>query len=327
MKPRILVTGGAGYVGSHACKSLAAAGYVPVTIDNLARSGRNAVRWGPLEVGDIGDRARLDAVFAAHAPIAVVHFAGYAHVGESMSDPALYYSNNVTAGITLLEAMRDHEVDNLVFSSSCAIYGIPEQVPIREDARAQPVNPYGWTKLMLEQVIGDFGAAYGMRSIILRYFNAAGADPEGETGESHDPETHLIPLALAAAAGDRSAIAIHGTDYPTPDGTCVRDFVHVSDLADAHVLAIQALQSGASSARYNLGTGHGHSVREIIEGAKRVTGRELPVVHGARRAGDPPILVSDSSKIRADWGWTPSRSDLENILTTAWAWYRKSQHA
>jgi len=321
----VLVTGGAGYIGSHACKALAAAGYRPVSYDNLVYGHRWAVRWGPLEVGDIGDRARLEEVIAQYRPAAVMHFAGYAYVGESVQDPGKYYRNNAAGTLTLLEAMRDGGIGRLIFSSTCSTYGVPEQIPITEDHPQRPINPYGASKLMIERMLQDFGAAHGLRSVALRYFNAAGADPDGETGESHDPETHLIPLVLDAAAGRRPAITVFGEDYDTPDGTCIRDYIHVTDLADAHVLALQALERGASSTAYNLGNGTGFSVREVIERAERVTGRSIPVEIGPRRDGDPPRLIGDARRIRHELGWTPRYADLDAILATAWRWHQRGE--
>ena len=321
-QPPILVTGGAGYIGSHACKALAQAGYQPVTYDNLVYGHRAAVRWGPVELGDIGDRARLDAVIAKYQPAAVMHFAAFAYVGESVQDPGKYYRNNVAGTLTLLEAMRDQHIARLVFSSTCATYGVPEQIPIPEDHPQRPINPYGASKLMIERMLQDFDAAHGLRSISLRYFNAAGADPDAETGESHDPETHLIPLVLDAAAGLRPAITIFGDDYDTPDGTCIRDYVHVTDLAQAHVLALQALEHDAPTTAYNLGNGKGFSVREVIEEAARITGRPIPINIGSRRAGDPPRLVGDADRIHAELGWRPRFADLGTIVETAWRWHQ-----
>ncbi len=251
----VLVTGGAGYVGSHACKALAAAGYRPVVLDDLSRGHAAAVQWGPLEVGSIADRACLDSVLERHRPGAVLHFAAFAYVGESMSEPLAYYRNNVGGTVTLLEAMRDHGVGRLVFSSTCATYGVPRELPIPESHPQEPINPYGRSKLMVERILADVDAAHGLRSIALRYFNAAGADPDGAIGEQHEPETHLVPLVLEAAAGRRECVTIHGTDYDTPDGTCLRDYIHVTDLAEAHVLALHALERGAGSTAYNLGNG------------------------------------------------------------------------
>lgn len=319
----VLVTGGAGYIGSHACKALAAAGYLPVSYDSLVHGHEWAVRWGPLERGDILNRARLDAVISSYRPIAIMHFAAFAYVGESVTDPGKYYRNNVAGSLSLIEAARDHGIEQMVFSSTCATYGIPERLPIRETTPQSPVNPYGTSKLMIERMLADFAVAHGLRSIALRYFNAAGADPEGEIGEDHDPETHLVPLVLDAAAGRRTSITVFGTDYDTPDGTCVRDYVHVSDLADAHVKAVQALEGGAASRSYNLGNGKGFSVRQVIDAAERVTGRTVPVELGARRAGDPAALVADASAAREGLGWRPRYGDLAEILRTAWSWHQR----
>jgi UDP-glucose-4-epimerase GalE len=320
---RILVTGGAGYVGSHACKALAAAGYLPVTYDNLARGHEWAVRWGPCEPGDILDRARLDAVIARHRPSAVVHFAALANVGESVADPASYLRNNVAGSLTLLEAMRDHAIARIVVSSTCAVYGNPQTVPIGEDAALHPLNPYGRSKLMVEQMLDAFAAAHALRPIVLRYFNAAGADPDGEIGEAHDPETHLIPLALDAASGRGGRLTVFGDDYDTPDGTCIRDYVHVGDLANAHVSALKALEAGSTRGTFNLGTGNGYSVRQIIGAVEAVTGLAVPVAAGPRRAGDPPVLVADGARARAELGWKPGFEGLDAIVATAWAWHRK----
>lgn len=325
MTGTILVTGGAGYVGSHAAKALAAAGYVPVTVDNLSRGHRWAVRWGPLEEGDLLDRAFLEGVMAKWRPDAVLHFAGLIAVGESVAAPDLYYRNNVTGSLNLLEAMHRFQIDRIVFSSTAAVYGAPDSVPIPETAPCRPVNPYGTGKAMVEAMLRDFGAAYGLRSIALRYFNAAGADADGDTGEAHDPETHLIPLALDAALGNGGRLQVHGDDYPTPDRTCVRDYIHVADLADAHILALGALDrapAGTGDA-YNLGTGRGASVREVLAAVERVTGRSVPHAFGPRRPGDAPELVADPARAREALGWTPSRSDLDGIVRTAWHWTRR----
>ena len=317
----ILVTGGAGYIGSHACKALAEAGYTPVSYDNLVYGHRWAVRWGPLEEGDINDRARLDVVLAQYQPAAVMHFAAYAYVGESVQEPGKYYRNNVAGTLTLLEALRDHSISRIIFSSTCATYGVPERTPIGEQHPLRPINPYGASKLMIERMLTDFDTAHGLKSIALRYFNAAGADPDAEIGEAHDPETHLIPLVLDAAAGMRPAITIHGDDYATPDGTCIRDYIHVTDLAQAHVLALQALERGAESTVYNLGNGQGFSVRQVIDRAEADTGKPIPVAIGPRRPGDPPRLVGDATRIRRDLGWQPQYADLDTILSTAWRWH------
>jgi UDP-glucose-4-epimerase GalE len=318
----ILVTGGAGYVGSHACKALAAAGHAPIAYDNLGRGHRELVRWGPLEEGDVRDGARLDAVFARHRIDAVMHFAALAYVGESVGEPALYYRNNVGGTLELLEAMRRAGVDLLVFSSTCATYGTPERMPIGEDTEQRPINPYGTSKLVVERVLRDYDAAYGLRSVSLRYFNAAGCDPDGEVGEDHDPETHLIPRVLTAAGGAAPHVEVFGTDYPTPDGTCVRDYVHVADLADGHVRALDYLRRGGATTAINLGTGRAFSVREVIGAAERVTGRRIPVREGPRRPGDPPVLVADPTRARAVLGFAPRFTDIEPIVATAWRWHQ-----
>jgi UDP-arabinose 4-epimerase len=324
MTTQILVTGGAGYIGSHAAKALARAGYEPVTYDNLGRGHRAAVRWGPLVVGDLADRALLADTMRRHKVAAVMHFAAFAYVGESVSEPALYFRNNVANSLNLLEAMEETGVRHIVFSSTCATYGLPEKMPIAEDAPQRPVNPYGESKLMIERMLHWLGGARGLRHAALRYFNAAGADPEGEIGEDHDPETHLIPLVLSAALGKRAAIDIFGTDYPTPDGTAIRDYIHVQDLADAHVLALGHLLKGGNSVALNLGTGAGHSVRAVIDAAERVTGRSIPRREAARRAGDPPTLVADARRAKAALGWTPKLSGLDDIIASAWAWHRRN---
>ena len=321
----ILVTGGAGYVGAHACKALAARGYAPVVYDNLSLGHRAAVRWGPLEVGDLADRARLDAVIARYRPAAVMHFAAFSCVGESVADPGKYYRNNVAGTLSLLEAMRDHGVEALVFSSTAAIYGTPSAVPISEDAPKAPINPYGQSKSTAEAMIADFAAAHGLSSAVLRYFNAAGADPDGEIGECHQPETHLIPLALRAITGEASPLTVFGDDYATPDGTCIRDYVHVSDLAVAHVLALEQVLAGPVSMIMNLGIGHGFSVREVIAAVEQVTGRSVPRNLGDRRDGDPPILVAKVDKAFELLKWQPKHVSLEYIIQTAWTWHQRCQ--
>jgi UDP-arabinose 4-epimerase len=319
----VLVTGGAGYIGSHACKALAEAGYLPVTYDNLSFGHDWAVQWGPLEQGDILDRTRLDEVIGKYKPGAVMHFAAFAYVGESVGNPGKYYRNNVVGSLTLLEAMRDKGVKRIVFSSTCATYGIPDRVPIGEDTVQRPINPYGESKLMVERMLRDFSAAHGIAWTALRYFNAAGADPDNRIGEDHDPETHLIPLVLDAASGRRGPVTVFGTDYDTPDGTCIRDYIHVTDLAEAHVLALAALADGAPSAAYNLGTGRGFSVREVIATSEKVTGLKVPAILGARRPGDPAALVSDASRAREAFGWQPRFIELSDIIATAWAWHQR----
>jgi UDP-arabinose 4-epimerase len=323
MNPSILVTGGAGYIGSHACKALAAAGYTPVTLDNLVFGHRSSVRWGPFVLGDLGDENLVRRVIRDHAVQAVMHFAGYAYVGESMQMPGKYFQNNFSATATLLSAMRAEGVHQIVFSSTCAVYGIPGAMPIAEDHPQQPVNPYGESKLFAERLLGWYAAAHGLRYAALRYFNAAGADAEGVIGEDHDPETHLIPLAIAAALGHRPPLRIFGTDYPTPDGTAIRDYVHVTDLAHAHISALERLRSGVPSLQLNLGTGKGHSVREVIRTIEDVGGRAVPVVDAPRRPGDPPELVAAGARAYEALGWTPVHSDLRNIVATAWAWHER----
>ena len=327
MSKTILVTGGAGYVGSHACKALAGAGYRPITYDSLIHGDREAVRWGPLVEADLADAERLTDTLKRFDIAAVLHFAAFAYVGESVEQPGLYFRNNVANTLTLLEAMRTSAVRHIVFSSSCATYGVPDRVPIPESAPQRPVNPYGESKLMAERMLHWYGGAHGFTHAVLRYFNAAGADPDGEVGEDHDPETHLIPLVLQAALGERAQIDVLGTDYPTPDGTAVRDYIHVRDLAEAHVKALDLLLKGGLSITVNLGTGVGHSVREVIEAAERLTGRRVPRREAPRRFGDPPVLVADPARARELLGWTPKLSDLDTILKTAWAWHSRGTQA
>lgn len=320
---KILVTGGAGYIGSHACKALARAGFTPVAYDNLYRGFARAVKWGPLETGDLLDAARLDAVMDAHRPDAVMHFAALTYVGESVSDPAMYYRANVMGSIALLDAMRRHNVRRIVFSSTAAVYGEPPVSPIPESSPLAPINPYGQTKLGIERAIGDYAKAYGYQWAALRYFNAAGADPDGEIGENHDPETHLIPLAVQAALGQRGALSVFGDDYPTPDGSAVRDYIHVTDLAEAHVAALRRLLDDQSIGALNLGTGRGRSVLEICAAVERVTGRTLPLTRAPRRAGDPPVLVADASRARDALGWTARLDDIDAIVAHTAAWLSK----
>lgn len=320
----ILVTGGAGYIGSHACKALAAAGHLPIVYDNLVYGHRWAVQWGPLEEGELADRGRLDAVIARWRPEAVMHFAAYAYVGESVTDPGKYYRNNFVGSLSLLEAMRDAGIQRIVFSSTCATYGVPQQRLIDEEHPQHPINPYGASKLMVERMLQDFGAAHGLQSISLRYFNAAGAAADGAIGEAHDPETHLIPLVLAAAAGRAGPITLHGDDYDTADGTCIRDYVHVEDLAAAHCLALEALDRlPPGMTAINVGTGCGHSVREVIAAAERVCGTAVPMLVGPRRTGDPAVLVASAERARRLLGWQPVASDLTSILASAWRWHEK----
>lgn len=325
-KPTILVTGGAGYIGSHTVLALQNAGYEVVILDNLVYGHRDLVEKVlkvELVVGDTNDRALLDKLFTTRAFDAVMHFSAYAYVGESVSDPAKYYRNNVIGTITLLEAMLAASINNFVFSSTCATYGVPSQVPIPEDHPQNPINPYGATKLMVERILTDFDVAYGLKSVRFRYFNAAGADPSGNLGEDHNPETHLIPLILQTALGLRESISIFGTDYPTNDGTCIRDYIHVSDLADAHILGLEYLLKGGNSAVFNLGNGSGFSVREVINAAKKITDKEIKVIECERRPGDPPALIGSGDKARQTLGWKPKYSSIEDILNHAWTWHQK----
>jgi UDP-arabinose 4-epimerase len=327
IRKRVLVTGGAGYVGSHACKALARAGYLPVVYDNLDRGHAWAVKWGPLERGDLMNAARLEAVLRKHRPLAVFHFAALAYVGESVADPQRYYRNNVGGTINLLQAMRNCEVRRMVFSSTCAVYGAPRKIPIPENHPQAPLNPYGHSKRMVEQMLADAASAYGLDSVSLRYFNAAGADPAGEVGEVHDPETHLIPLVLETAAGLRPKLTIHGTDYPTRDGTCIRDYVHVTDLAQAHVQALGYLAKKRGAAAFNLGNGRGFTVHEVIAAAERVTGRKISVREGPRRPGDPPALAAAAAAARRALGWKPRYRNLDVIIDTAWRWLQSRRDA
>jgi UDP-arabinose 4-epimerase len=321
MSQSVLVTGGAGYIGSHACKVLARAGYRPIVLDNLSRGHREAARWGPLVEADIAERKSVAAALERYRVSAVMHFAAYAYVGESVTDPATYYRNNLSGTLSLLDAMREAGTDKIIFSSTCATYGDPLAVPIPETAPQLPVNPYGETKLAIERALRWYGEAYGLRWVSLRYFNAAGADPEGEIGELHEPETHLIPLVLAAALGQRPQIEVYGTDYPTPDGTAIRDYIHVEDLAEAHLHALQHLNAGRDSIALNLGTGRGHSVRQVIQAVAAAAGKEIPCRETARRPGDPPALVADPGLAAECLGWRARKSDLETIVGTALTWH------
>lgn len=317
---KVLVTGGAGYIGSHTAKALARKSIEPFTLDDLSAGHRDAVRWGELIEGDFGDPALLRDIFKRHKFEAVFHFAASASVGESVRDPRSFYHNNVTNTLALLAAMLDAGVKTMIFSSSAATYGNPEKVPMPEDHRQQPINPYGETKLAIEQALRWYAAAYGLRWVAFRYFNAAGADPEGEIGERHNPEEHLIPRIIQAVLGQIPQVQIYGTDYPTQDGTAVRDYIHVSDLADAHVLGLAYLQKGGESAAFNLGTSIGHSVREVIEMVEKVSGKKVPFSEAPPRAGDPPVLVADGSKAMRAFGWQPQYPGLETIVQAAWQW-------
>ncbi|MBY2951966.1 UDP-glucose 4-epimerase GalE [Rhizobium leguminosarum] len=313
----ILVTGGAGFIGSHICKALSRAGMIPVTYDNLSTGHADSVRWGPLIRAELADAAALRRTLAEFSPDCVIHCGANAYVGESVDMPRKYYRNNVVGSLTLLEACLDQEIDRIVFSSSCATYGVPASLPIREESPQHPVNPYGRTKLIFEMALEDFAAAYGIRFAALRYFNAAGADPDGELAERHQPETHLIPRALLAAAGRLERLDIFGTDYATEDGTCVRDHIHVSDLAQAHLAAVNHLMADGGSLSVNLGSGRGTSVREILEAIRRASGREVPVRYRSRRAGDPPILFANTARAKAELGFAPAFSDIDTIIRTA----------
>ena len=320
---RLMVTGGAGYIGSHTVRALLAAEHEVVVVDDLSAGHERAVQGATLAVGDVGDRDFVESVMTTQGPFdGVIHFAGYIEVARSVADPLAFYETNLTKAATLVGACVDHDIKAFVFSSTAAVYGLPEFQPIPEKATVAPINPYGWSKAMLEQVLADVEHAHGMPWIALRYFNACGAHPDGDLGEDHEPETHLIPLAIAAAAGRRDEMKLFGTDYPTPDGTCIRDYIHVDDLASAHVLAVEGLLKGLPSGRYNLGTGIGHSNLEILQAVGRGVGRPVPYSVAARRPGDPAELVADSSKFQEMFGWQPMSSDLDHIVTTAWRWHR-----
>ncbi len=318
---RVLVTGGAGYIGSHTAKVLARSGFEPIVLDNLSAGHRWAVKWGPLVEGDLGDSALIREVIKSYRVQAVVHFAAFTYVGESMQRPRQYFRNNVTYTLRLLDAMMDQSVKHIVFSSSCATYGIPASVPIGEEQVQTPINPYGESKRMVERILPWYGEAYGLRWTALRYFNAAGADPDGELGEDHSPETHLIPLAIHAALGQKPALEIYGTDYSTPDRTAIRDYTHVMDLAEAHVAALRHMLKSHENAAINLGTGSGHSVRQVVAAVERVSGRRVPVREVQRRAGDPPELIAGPDKAKDLLGWQPRYSSLESIVQTAWNWH------
>ncbi len=320
----ILVTGGAGYIGSHVVIALQQAGYEVLVLDNLCYGHSEFVEPQQLQRIDLEDRLGLDTLFKNHPTIeAVIHMAAFAYVGESVSNPALYYRNNVYGTLCLLEAMVANGVKNLVFSSTCATYGEPDWIPLTEDHPQRPINPYGYTKLVIEQMLRDFDRAYGLHSVAFRYFNAAGADPEGRVGEDHNPETHLIPLVLDVALGRRPQITVFGTDYPTADGTCIRDYIHVADLADAHVLGLKYLQDGGATGAFNLGNGSGFSVRQVIEMVEKVTGQAISQHFGTRRPGDPAALIGSADRARSILGWNPRYADLESIVTTAWNWHQK----
>ena len=318
----ILIVGGAGYIGSHTAKRVAAAGQEPIVLDNLVYGHRWAVKWGPFIEGDLADAALLERVFKAHRIEAVIHFAAFTYVGESVTNPRKYFRNNLVNALNLLDAMVDHGVRDIVFSSTCATYGEPTEVPIPETHRQDPVNPYGEAKLAVEKALKWYSGAYGLRYAALRYFNAAGASPEAEIGEDHDPETHLIPLAIAAALGGKG-LEIYGTDYPSADGTAIRDYIHVQDLADAHVAALAKLRAGATSLSVNLGTGRGHSVRQVIAAVEKVSGKKIAVRETGRRAGDPPALVADARLAAEVLGWQARIPGIEAIVAHAWRWRQR----
>ncbi len=322
---RIFVTGGAGYIGSHTAKRLAHNGHEPLVYDNLSRGHCDFVKWGPLIEGDLHNTALLRETLRWFKPAVVLHFAAFAYVGESVGNPGLYYENNVGGTVSLLQAMQDSGVDKIVVSSTCATYGQPGHLPITEMTPQRPINPYGQSKLMMEQICSDFEKAYGLRHVALRYFNACGGDPDGEIGERHTPEPHLIPRLFMAQDGEIDALEIMGNDYPTPDGTCIRDYIHVNDLAEAHIKAAEYLQADEKSGAFNLGTGQGISVQEIIRTAAEVTGRPVPHRIGPRRAGDPAVLVADASKARRVLNWTAGNSDMTHVLETAWGWHKKER--
>ncbi len=317
---KILITGGAGYIGSHVVKALGEKGYNLLIVDNLSNGHREAVLYGKLAIGDIGNKEFIKKVVSEFAPDVVMHFSAFIEVGISVKEPLSFYKNNVIGTLNLLEVLIENKIDKFIFSSTAAVYGIPEKIPIPEEHRINPINPYGKTKAVIEKALEDFSKAYNFKYVSLRYFNASGADPSGRIGESHNPETHLIPLVLQTAKGEREAIRIYGTDYPTEDGTCIRDYIHVNDLADAHILAMEYLVEGGESDIFNCGYGYGYSVREVIETAKKITGKNFKVIEDKRREGDPPILVADSKKLKEKLNWKPKFDDLETIIKTAWDW-------
>jgi len=322
---RVLVTGGAGYVGSHAAKLLAECGHDVVIVDNLAEGHRAAVGKLPLVEADLLDQTTITETLRKHRTEAVMHFAAFAYVGVSVREPAKYYHNNIVGTLALLDAMRAADVKRIVFSSTCATYGVPTKVPIREDHPQAPINPYGFTKLAIERALADYARAYGLGYSALRYFNASGAASDGTIGEDHDPETHLIPLVLQVALGQRESVEIFGTDYPTPDGTCIRDYIHVDDLASAHLAAIERLGEG-SALKLNLGTGRGASVQEVVDIAREITGHKIPTKHAPRREGDPPELVADPAAAKRELGWEAKHKDMRGIIESAWRWHQSHPH-
>ena len=318
----ILIVGGAGYIGSHTYKALTEAGYETIVLDNLSYGHKEAVRWGTFCQCDLKDIDDLDKVFTEYDIDAVMHFSSFIEVGESVQNPEKYYTNNVVNTMNLLKVMLKHNVKKFIFSSTCATYGVPQKIPLVEDHPQNPINPYGWTKLMVERILKDYDTAYGLKSVILRYFNASGADKSGEIGEAHDPESHLIPLILDAAIGKRDNIKIFGSDYDTPDGTCIRDYIHVTDLADAHVLSLKYLEEKEESNEFNLGNGQGFSVKEVIDSVRKVTGREFEVVETERREGDPAVLIGSSKKAKEFLGWNPQFVNIDDIVESAWNWHK-----
>jgi UDP-glucose 4-epimerase len=318
----ILVVGGAGYIGSHVGKELFKKGHHPIIYDNLVYGHKDFAKWGDFVEADLSDKMALDNVFRRYSVEAVMHFSAYAYVGESINNPAKYYTNNVANTLNLLSTMLEYGVKYLIFSSSCAVYGNPQTIPIPEDHPIKPISPYGWSKVMVERIISDYESAYGLKYISLRYFNAAGADPDGEIGEDHDPETHLIPLALDAALGRKDFVRIFGTNYDTPDGTCIRDYIHVTDLANVHVIGLERLKQDSRSGIFNLGNGRGFSVREVIDAASSVTGIRIKAIRGERRPGDPPVLIASSKKAKKELGWKPKYPELETIIEHAWNWHK-----
>jgi UDP-glucose-4-epimerase GalE len=322
MTGNILIVGGAGYIGSHMCKDLSKAGYQPIVLDNLVCGHEQAVKWGPFFKGSMSDAGLLSKVFTDYPVDAVMHFAAFCYVGESVTSPAKYYQNNVSDTLALLNVMVERQVGRFIFSSSCATYGQPVEIPISEEHPQRPISPYGKTKVMVEQILEDYKTAYGLESVSLRYFNAAGADRDGDLGEDHRPETHLIPLVLQTALGQRPCVDVFGNDYPTTDGTCIRDYIHVEDLTKAHLLALERVLNGLPGGQYNLGNGKGYSVEDVVRVARRVTGKPIATRVGARRAGDPAVLISSSQKAIKDLGWHTRFPDLETIVETAWNWHK-----
>ena len=317
---KVLITGGAGYIGSHIVKALGEKGYEVLTVDNLSNGHKEAVLYGKLAIGDIGDKDFINKIIKEFKPNIVMHFSAFIEVGISVKEPLNFYKNNVIGTLNLLDVLIQNKIDKFIFSSTAAVYGIPEKIPIPEEHQINPINPYGKTKAVIEKALEDFSNAYNFKYISLRYFNASGADPSGLIGESHNPETHLIPLILQTAKGEREAIKVFGTDYPTDDGTCIRDYIHVNDLADAHILAMEYLLDGGKSDVFNCGYGYGYSVREVIETAKKITGKDFKVIEDNRREGDPPVLVADSKKLKEKLNWKPKFDSLETIIKTAWKW-------